>query len=324
VQLLEHDDPAHRGGTTERPAALVESSPWVAPGVHGMPTTIVAAAESVVRPAPPAQAVAPAPGTLLRPAIAPLPQLRQPLPPQQPYPQPYPQQWQQSGARRQQAYGASAQDATEVLPLVPPVDGSSPPRGTVTPRPEPYAPKPVRRRGARGLIITAAALVAIGVGGTVYLFNSGGTKDNRAGSASSVPAPTSPARQPPAPSTPTTSATEPPRGDVPMPFLGTWKGHQSGPVSSGPRRLVIKQGDVGAAVLSLTADGQGYHCVFQAPLLSRPGKGTALRIGPSKVITGRPQTACTSGEPTRLTILPDGRLRRTTSDGATVTYTKSG
>nr|PPQ58344.1 hypothetical protein C5F59_17930 [Streptomyces sp. QL37] len=92
----------------------------------------------------------------------------------------------------------------------------------------------------------------------------------------------------------------------------------------------MQQGEVGDTVLSLTAEGPldtggSYRCVFQADLASEPSSGGPVRLGPSRVTEGEPQSSCTPGEPTVLTLLPDGSLRREiTATGQSLTYTRTG
>lgn len=118
-------------------------------------------------------------------------------------------------------------------------------------------------------------------------------------------------------------------GDVPKKYLGAWSGTIDGAAGRSTRELSVKQGEVGETVLVLTAKGPTdtggtYECVFEAALDAAPGSGP-LKIGPSTVTTGRPMSSCTPGAATELTILPDGRLRRTTTAGGeSVTYTKGG
>ncbi|MFE4641460.1 serine/threonine protein kinase, partial [Streptomyces sp. NPDC056730] len=125
---------------------------------------------------------------------------------------------------------------------------------------------------------------------------------------------------------PSPSEEETKKGDVPTEYLGTWTAAVDTSTGGGSRELVIEQGEVGATVLSLTVDGPPgdgtYHCVFAAPLASAPSPDEPLRIGPSTVTTGEPMSSCTPGSPTELTIEPDGSLRRVTTSGESLTYTK--
>lgn len=202
--------------------------------------------------------------------------------------------------------------------------------------PEPETPK---GRGSKAtiILIAVAVIVALGAGGSVYaLMGSDGPKDDKASQGTTAPPANEPAPSDPAPS-PSASASSSPSpspsasaedGPVPSNFIGTWTGGVSTASGFSPRKLVIKQGEVGDTILSLTADGPGgakggYHCVFDAPLASKPAPGAALQIGPSTVTTGEPMTSCTPGTPTTLTILANGDLQRVTAAGEAVTYKKS-
>ncbi|MDX3328325.1 serine/threonine protein kinase, partial [Streptomyces sp. ME02-6979-3A] len=116
---------------------------------------------------------------------------------------------------------------------------------------------------------------------------------------------------------------------VPSGFLGTWTGTIESGGGASTRQLTVRKGEVGDTVLSLTAEGPldtggSYRCVFEADLASEPSSSGPVRIGPSRVVEGAPKTSCTPGEPTVLTLLPDGTLRRQiTSTGQSLTYTKT-
>ncbi|UXI79928.1 serine/threonine protein kinase, partial [Streptomyces vinaceusdrappus] len=70
------------------------------------------------------------------------------------------------------------------------------------------------------------------------------------------------------------------------------------------------------------AGGSSYHCVFEADLSAAPDSDGPLSIGPSTVTTG-PAASCAPGEPTTVTLLPDGTLRRVNNDsGEALTYTR--
>ncbi|MDX3854050.1 serine/threonine-protein kinase [Streptomyces sp. AK02-01A] len=336
VQLLEHENPAEQERSSSGAVARVEPAPWVAPGVSGMPTMIVAAASPAPAPAEelapmpppdsarppggPAQALPPAVRTPALPPGAQTPALT-PVPPQGagPYGYPHP------------AYGP------------PPTPYGPPPQhggaGSFGPA-APYGPAPLpepepRKRGTVALI-AVAVIVALGAAGSVYAFlGDGSAKDDRAAQVSDSQDPKPPAGDGPGSSSASASASASPspsaeKGDVPTEYLGTWTGGVDTSSGFSTRRLVIRQGDVGETVLSLTADGpaadggSSYHCVFEAPLTSAPASGAPLSIGASKVTTGEPMTACTPGTPTELTILSDGRLRRVTTTGDSLTYKKAG
>ncbi|MFJ2650382.1 protein kinase [Streptomyces sp. NPDC087420] len=219
--------------------------------------------------------------------------------------------------------------ATPATPYGPPQPSPSP-YGPVPPPPAPEPPP--RSRRASIALIAVALVVAIGAGGSVYAFmDGGGTDDNKAGSSTS-PRPKPPADDPtPADRSPSPSPSPSPSetaGEVPKEYLGTWTGGVDTATGTGTRELVITQGEVGETVLSLTAEGPTedgtYHCVFEAPLATAPTPGEPVSIGPSKVTVGEPASSCTPGSPTELTVLGDGRLRRVTTSGEELTYTKSG
>ncbi|MFE3825964.1 serine/threonine-protein kinase [Streptomyces sp. NPDC059092] len=229
--------------------------------------------------------------------------------------------------------------AAPVSPTPPhaPMPPSSPAPAPAPPSPYSYlspppAPEPVMR-SVRGTValIAVAVVVAIGAGGSVYAVMHGDGTANDAAPVTDTASPgaanpqgrepgSSPGTGTPAPSTGP--------GGIPAQYLGTWKaGLDTG---SGPstRTLVIRQGDVGDTILTLTADGPAdggaYHCVFEAPLAAAPSDGGPLRIGPSVVASGKPMTSCSPGSATELTVLPDGGLRRVTDTGESLTYTKTG
>ncbi|MFE9722338.1 serine/threonine-protein kinase [Streptomyces sp. NPDC005794] len=191
--------------------------------------------------------------------------------------------------------------------------GPTPPYGPSAARSA--APAPERRRGAGPvlLLVAVALLVAVGAGWGVYAFmrNGDGGPTASPGGAGS------------------TADGSSPDGAVPSGFLGTWSGIVDGGGSS-TRRLVVQQGEVGDTVLSLTAEGPldtggTYRCVFQADLEGEPSSEGPVRIGPSRVTEGEPMSSCTPGEPTALTLLPDGTLHREiTATGKSLTYTKTG
>ncbi|WP_405562040.1 protein kinase domain-containing protein [Streptomyces sp. NBC_01180] len=174
-------------------------------------------------------------------------------------------------------------------------------------------------------LIVVALIVAVGAGGSVYAVmntDSNGPKDPASHSTTGP----QDAAGDGSPATPDTSnASAPPHssGTVPDAYLGTWKGSVPSASGSNPRRLVIRQGEAGDTVLSLTADGDGYHCVFKAELAQAGAEGSPLEIGPSTVTAGKPKSSCDPGEATELTLLPDGTLRRVnTATGDRLTYTK--
>lgn len=264
-----------------------------------------------------------------------------PPPPQQQPPQPEPQL---PPLPQQYGYPQPGQ------PPLPPWGGTPPygppPSNYGYPSPygptPPYTPAPApqpepARRSTRGTValIAVALVVALGAGGSVYAFmGSGSEKDNSADDTSSAAAADDNTPSEDAPSatespSPSASEDDAGAGDVPKKYLGAWSGTIDGAAGRSTRELSVKQGEVGETVLVLTAKGPTdtggtYECVFEAALDAAPGSGP-LKIGPSTVTTGRPMSSCTPGAATELTILPDGRLRRTTTAGGeSVTYTKGG
>jgi hypothetical protein len=110
---------------------------------------------------------------------------------------------------------------------------------------------------------------------------------------------------------------------VPTAFLGTWTTVIDNSTGHNTRELTIRQGAVGDTVLTLVADGPGYHCEFDAKLAEKPGSGGPLEIGPSTVTTGKPRSSCSAGAATEVTLLSDGRLKRVRKDGEeSLTYSK--
>ncbi|MFC8229907.1 serine/threonine-protein kinase [Streptomyces sp. NPDC057287] len=181
-----------------------------------------------------------------------------------------------------------------------------------------------RRTGSTLLLAAAALLVAVGAGWGVYAFmqsGDGGPTASRGGGSPSG------ARSSENGTGPDGTSSD---GTVPSGFLGTWSGAVEGGAGASTRQLVVRQGEVGEAVLSLTAEGPldsggSYHCVFVADLESEPASDGPVRIGSSRVTEGEPMASCTPGEPTVLTLLPDGTLRREiTATGQSLTYTKTG
>ncbi|MFE9366834.1 protein kinase [Streptomyces sp. NPDC006978] len=287
VELLDAEDP-------EEPEAPAGPA---APGPPGGPQAArVPPAPS--RPTPPAPARRPA---------APYPGPTHPRPP---VPQP---------AAPSRAYGYPQQ------PSPAHGYGPTPPYGPSAG----YAPPQPPRRRALGssLALTAVALlVAVGAGWGVYAFMRGGDGDPTANPSGAV-----------SPSGDGSSGGQGSGGGdgkgsgstVPSGFLGTWTGTIESGGGASTRQLTVRKGEVGDTVLSLTAEGPldtggSYRCVFEADLASEPSSGGPVRIGPSRVVEGAPKTSCTPGEPTVLTLLPDGTLRRQiTSTGQSLTYTKT-
>ncbi|MER5859536.1 serine/threonine-protein kinase [Streptomyces sp900105245] len=208
----------------------------------------------------------------------------------------------------------------------------------------PYGPPPVgptrdpERPGRRStaLLVVIALVVALGAGGTVYaLMRNGSGTDDKGGdtvspapTGSSAPATTggSSGTSGPTPSG-SASASSSADGTIPAGYLGTWETTIENANGTNTRELTIRQGEVGDTVLTLVADGPAegggsYHCVFEASLSEKPGGGP-LEIGPSTVTTGEPASSCSPGEATEVTLLPDGKLKRTKrSGGESLTYTR--
>ncbi|MER5518499.1 protein kinase [Streptomyces sp. NPDC002763] len=192
----------------------------------------------------------------------------------------------------------------------------------------PYDPTPdgESRRTSRStaLLVTVALVVLLAAGGSVYaLMNNGGDDDKAGGTATPTPSATAPTSSgEPTPSeSPSSSA--PAADTVPTAFLGTWTTAIDNSTGHNTRELTIRQGAVGDTVLTLVADGPGYHCEFDAKLAAQPGSGGPLEIGPSTVTTGKPRSSCSAGKATEVTLLSDGRLKRVQKDGEeSLTYSK--
>lgn len=205
-------------------------------------------------------------------------------------------------------------------------------------------PEPPRRNGrSTAALIAVALVVALAAGGSVYaLMRDGSGQDGHGKASPTTSAPTTPDPSTSGPSTPPTTqnpATQypttqnpttqvPEDGAVPAQYLGTWEASIDNATGHSTRRLLIRQGEVGATVLSLTADGPvgsgTYHCVFQAELAAAPSGDGPLRIGPSTVTVAEPASSCTPGAASEVTILPDGRLRRVSTDsGKSLTFAKA-
>ncbi|MEV6309342.1 protein kinase [Streptomyces sp. NPDC051840] len=176
------------------------------------------------------------------------------------------------------------------------------------------------------LLSMVALLVALGTGWGVYDLLSGGgddTRGSRSGGASSSGVESS------GDSTEAHGDGKSSDGVIPSGVLGTWTGTVQGDGGASTRQLVVTQGKVGDPVLTLTAEGPlagggTYRCVFRASLAGEPSSDGPVRIGPSRVAEGEPISSCTPGEPTVLTLMPDGTLHREiTATGQSLTYTKS-
>ncbi|MET7487579.1 protein kinase [Streptomyces sp. NPDC005538] len=248
-------------------------------------------------------------------------------PPQPPQPSPAPDYGQPPPPARQ-LVGWGGQVPYNPYPHNP-GPGSTPPYG-----PGPYAePQESRRNGRSTLLLVVVALVvALGAGGSVYALMKGGgdgghTTAGSGGRATSA-APTTPGPSTGEPSptnSPSPSATPTGEGAVPSGYLGTWNTSIDNSTGHNTRQLTIRQGKVGDPVLTLIADGPGYHCEFSADLAQQPGGESPLAIGPSTVTSGKPLSSCNPGSATEITLLSDSTLERVnTSSGEKLTYTKSG
>ncbi|MGW3985462.1 serine/threonine-protein kinase [Streptomyces sp. NPDC004830] len=230
----------------------------------------------------------------------------------------YPQQHPQPGAPAHPGYGGPG----STPPYGPPPHGPTPPYGP---------PQPARRDGrSTALLVVIALVVALAAGGSVYALMQGGGHDTSGGDPSPTRSTGAPPTTPgPGPTTtrPDVSAS-PQDGTIPTGYLGTWTTTIDNADGQHSRSLTIEQGEPGDTVLSLVADGPtrgggSYHCVFEGELVTAPGAGGSLRIGPSTVTVGQPRSACTPGAATEVTLLPNGTLERlNTSSGERLTYTK--
>ncbi|GAA0476809.1 serine/threonine-protein kinase [Streptomyces sp. NPDC046215] len=197
----------------------------------------------------------------------------------------------------------------------------------------PYAPVPPRRSRTPVLLAGVVAAGLLAGGGTVFLIKHGADGDTSASSAPQAPGtPASPSAgsTPPSPA-PGSGPATPVSGAVPREFLGSW--HFTFDVSghANYRRLVLRQGSVGATVATINAsgttdDGTAYRCAWAASLTGGGTSGTPLRLSPSRVTLGEPATACPPGEATELTLLANGRLSRyfVGTDKAPQVYDKTG
>ncbi|MFG2885489.1 protein kinase [Streptomyces sp. NPDC048297] len=309
--------PAH--STPTAPAST--PAPFTGPGpAHPTPTAPVPTppTPTVIAPTPaPAHPSAPAPARA--PAVA-----NGGYPPQGP---PAP-----DNAIRTGGAGGNPNPAGGRVPTHTPAPANAPanahpyrtPQPYRTPHPYPYhpynfPPRPPERRNTRStiLLILVALVVALGAGGSVYALMQQHADDHGSGT------PTTPTTQPPTKS----NTPAPKNGAIPESYLGTWTTTIDGADGTSTRQLTITQGHVGDKVLTLVADGPtgggSYHCVFEATLSERPTGDGPLEIGPSTVSSGQPASSCSPGEPTEVTLLPDGQLKRAKkSGGESLTYTR--
>ncbi|WP_437089711.1 serine/threonine-protein kinase [Streptomyces sp. enrichment culture] len=228
-------------------------------------------------------------------------------------------------------------------PVSPPVPGygygyPQPPHGAAPPFVAPPAApsgEPARRGPSTVLLVAVALVVALAAGGSVYALMNGDGDDGRA-DGRARPGPAVTVSSTPGPGTSGTPDTTGPSADagpttapaaedgvVPAEYLGTWTTTIDNATGTHRRRLTVRQGEVGDTVLSLVADGDTYHCVFQAELAADPGGDGPLRFGPSEVTVGEPSSSCTPGSASEATLLSDGRLERVlTSDGKKLTFSR--
>ncbi|MGW3096251.1 serine/threonine-protein kinase [Streptomyces sp. NPDC001102] len=347
VRLLDTEDPERTGeGAWAAGVTAVDPSSAPSPGTpapEAAPEHAPAADDAPAGPPPPGE---PAGGTPLNHLPTQVAGQTAPTPPPTPQPQSHPgpgtgQQQPAYGYPQQQApaYGYPQQQPGYGYPQQPgPYGGlgATPPYG-----PGPYGgpytgpsttvpQEPPHRSGRSTAVLIAVALVvALGAGGSVYAIMNGGgdgKADDKPGPGPSTGAPTTPGpttRQPTSAS-PTTSA--PSDGAVPAAYLGSWSATITNADGENTRRITIRQGKVGDNVLSLVADGPtssgSYHCVFQAELTQDPGAGGPLELGPSVVTVGD-SGYCKPGDPTEISLLPDGTLERVnTTNGEKLKYTK--
>ncbi|MER6011388.1 serine/threonine-protein kinase [Streptomyces bluensis] len=330
VRLLDTENPEETGAgeTGAGETRGSETGSGAEPGA--------AAASAAAAPAPTPAAPAPAvPEASPEHAQAPLP----PPMPAARYPQQHPQPVAGYGPPGAEPYGSHGPTTAPTPPYGPHTGpgplGPTPLYGPVGARPQ---PEPPHRNGrSTAALIAVALVVALAAGGSVYaLMRDGAGQDGHGKVSPPASAPTTPDPSTSGPSTPPTTQNPttqnptiraPEDGAIPAEYLGTWNTGIDNAAGHSTRRLVIRQGEVGDTVLSLTADGPAgsgtYHCVFKAELAAAPSGGGPLRFGPSTVTTG-PAASCTPGAASEVTLLPDGRLRRVSTDsGKSLTFTKA-
>ncbi|MFJ3898223.1 protein kinase [Streptomyces sp. NPDC090083] len=310
--------PAPSEASPEHAAASDDSSPTpTAPDNH-LPTAVADQTGTPGTPSPPAPH--PAHG---HPQQHPQPTAYDPPPPPTAYG--YPEQ--QPPAR--QLVGWGGQVPYNPYPHNHEVGLAPTPAYGPVPGGRPQAPP--RNGRSTALLVVVALIVALGAGGSVYALmkdggNSSRTKNGSGGGGATSGAPTTPGPSTEGPSTsPSPSATPAGDGAVPTGYLGTWNASIDNDTGHNTRQLTIRQGKVGDPVLTLVADGPGYHCEFSADLAQEPGGESPLAIGASTVTSGRPLSSCNPGSATEITLLSDGTLQRVnTSTGEKLTYTRSG
>ncbi|MFJ9409261.1 serine/threonine-protein kinase [Streptomyces sp. NPDC101393] len=173
-------------------------------------------------------------------------------------------------------------------------------------------PAPRRRGGGLALMFVVAVVLAGAGAATAYvLLNGEGGGARNAGAKSGGTTGGGKSGQ--------GSAEPAGNGGIPTEYLGTWS-TTIGDGAANTRRLTLTQGDPGATVLTMTADGPAYHCEFTATLKDA---GPPVRLGRS-VVTSGPAESCRPGATSTLQMV-DGKLRRTLDDGkAPLTYDRSG
>ncbi|MCL6672953.1 MULTISPECIES: serine/threonine-protein kinase [Streptomyces] len=347
VRLLDTEDPERTGeGAWAAGATAVDPSSAPSPGTPspeaapehapaGDDAPAQPGADTPAGPPPPGQ---PAGGTPLNHLPTQVAGQTAPTPPPTPQPQSHPGP---GTAPQQPAYGYPQQPPPGygyphqpgpygALGATPPY-GPGPYGGPYTGPSTTVPQEPPHRSGrSTALLIAVALVVALGAGGSVYAIMNGGgdgKADDKPGPGPSTGAPTTPGptTQQPTSASPTTSA--PSDGAVPAAYLGSWSATITNADGENTRRITIRQGKVGDNVLSLVADGPtssgSYHCVFQAELTQAPGGDGPLELGPSVVTVGD-AGYCKPGDPTEISLLPDGTLERVnTTNGEKLKYTKN-
>ncbi|MFD7872809.1 protein kinase, partial [Streptomyces sp. NPDC059766] len=205
---------------------------------------------------------------------------------------------------------------------------SLPPAGATVFHPPGGPQEPPPRDGrSTALLVVIALVVALAAGGSVFALMSGGGRP--AAAPTTAPASAHPTAPGPSgsPASSAPASESPADGAVPEAYLGTWAATIDSAAGPNTRRLTIRQGRVGEALLTLVAEGpagQGtYHCEFTAHLTRKPGADGPLEIGPSTVTSGEPRSSCSPGAATEVTLLPSGALERVnTSTGESLTYVR--
>ncbi|MFJ9564671.1 serine/threonine-protein kinase [Streptomyces fuscichromogenes] len=305
VELLEVEDPTIHGSLHEAPASAATSR-WAqgptAQGVRGGAESAAAGARPATNQPQPAFGTPSPEHAPAHPAYG-----------YQNQPHPHPQP----------PYNPYAETSPDLTPD--PTQVYVPPPPLYDPDPTP-ADEARRTPRSTALLVTIALIVILAAGGSVYaLMNSGGdgTDDKAAGRGSAAPSATAPTASDESTPTKSPSSSAAPKGTVPSGFLGTWGTSIDNDTGHNSRELTIRQGAVGDNVLTLVADGPGYHCEFTAELSRKPGSDGPLEIGPSKVTAGKPRSSCSAGEATEVTLLSGGKLKRETKDGdESLTYSK--